>query len=115
MRPIAADTSGEAIRATLKPGDTVRVVTQSGVTHSFEVTEVGATSLAGKTVRMWGVGSSDGWGAPIEIRYADIAHIEVRRVEGLKTAILAAVLVLAADVGVNSARGAKHCCISDAR
>ena len=115
MRPIMADASGEKIRATLKPGDTVHVLTKSGASRSFEVTEVGATSLAGKTVRMFGVGSSDGWGSLIEMPYADIAQIEVRRVEGLKTTILVAVLVIAADVAINSSSGSKHCCISSAR
>jgi hypothetical protein len=40
------------------------------------------------------------------------ARIEIRRVEGLETAILVAVLVVAADVAINSSRGSKHCCIS---
>jgi hypothetical protein len=112
MRPITADASGEKVRQELKAGDTVHVLTKSGANHSFNVTEIGATSLVGKTVRMIGVGSPDTWGSPIEIPYADIAQIEVRRVEGLKTAILVAVLAVAADASINSARGSKHCCIS---
>ncbi|HYM43202.1 MAG TPA: hypothetical protein VET46_10605 [Steroidobacteraceae bacterium] len=103
MRPIAAGTSGEKIRDALKPADTVHVLTKSGASRSFEVTEVGATSLSGKTVKMFGVGSSDGWGTPIEIPYTDVAQIEVRRVEGLKTAILTVVLAVAADVAISSA------------
>ena len=112
LRPIEADTTGEKIREALKPGDTVHVLTKSGASRSFDVTEIAATSLVGKTVRMLGAGSSDGWGAPVEIPYADIAQIEVRRVQGLKTAVLVAVLVIAADVAINSARGGKRCCIS---
>lgn len=112
MRPITADVSGEKIRQELKPGDTVHVLTKSGANRSFGVNEVGTTSLVGKTVRMFGVGSSDTWGSPIEIPYADIAQIEVRRVEGLKTSILVAVLVVAADAAINSSRGTKRCCIS---
>ena len=112
MRPITADASGEQVRLALKPGDTVHVLTKDGASRSFAVTEVGATSLVGKTVRMLGVGSSDAWGAPIEMPYADIAQIEVRRTEGLKTTILVAVLVIAADVAINSSSGSKRCCIS---
>lgn len=115
MRPIMADASGEKIRETLKPGDTVHVLTKGGANRSFEVNEVGATSLAGKTVKMSGVGSPDGWGVLIEIPYADIAQIEVRRVQGLKTTILVAVLVIAADVALNSSSGSKRCCISAAQ
>ena len=112
MRQITADVSGEKIRQELKPGDTVHVLTKSGANRSFDVNEVGTTSLAGKTVRMFGVGSSDTWGSPIEVPYADIAQIEVRRVEGLKTSILVAVLVIGADAAINSSRGTKRCCIS---
>ena len=115
MRPIVADTSGDKLREALKPGDTVHVLTKSGASRSFQVTEIGATSLVGKTVKMLGVGSSDGWGSPIEMPYTDIAQIEVRRVEGLKTAFLVALGVLAADVAINSSSGSKRCCISYAR
>lgn len=86
MRPITADPSGEKIRLALKPGDTVHVLTKSGANHSFDVTDLGATSLVGKTVRMFGVGSPDQWGNQIDIPYADIAQIEVRRVNALGTA-----------------------------
>lgn len=112
MRPVTVDVSGEKVRQELKPGDTVHVLTKSGANRSFDVTEIGTTSLVGKTVRLLGTGSSDTWGSPIEILYADIAQIEVRRVEGLKTTILVAVLAIAADAAINSSRGAKHCCIS---
>jgi hypothetical protein len=112
MRPITADESGEKIRQALKPGDTVHVLTKTGVSRSFEVTAIGETSLAGKTVRMMGVGSSDTWGAPIDMPYADIAQIEVRRVQALKTIGIVAVVVLA-DVAIASSRaGSARCCIS---
>lgn len=111
MRPIAPDASGEQVRSALKPGDTVHVVTKDGASRSFAVTEVGASSLVGKTVRMW-VGGSDTPGVPVEVPYTDIAQIEVRRVKALPTIAMVAVLVLAADVAINSARGGKRCCIS---
>jgi hypothetical protein len=111
--PITADTSGERIRLALKPGDKVHVLTKSGVNHSFEVTQIGANSLVGKTVRMWGVRSSDAWGTQIEMPYADIAQIEVRRVAALKTIGLVAAIVLAADVAIASSGGSHaRCCIS---
>lgn len=112
MHSIAADASGEQIRLALKPGDAVHVLTKAGVSRSFAVTEVGPTSLVGKTLWMVGVGSSDTSGAPIEIPYADIAQIEVRRVKTLPTLAVVAVLVLAADAAVNSTRGGQRCCIS---
>ena len=112
MRPIAVDTAGEQARRELKPGDTVHLVTRSGASRSFKITEVGATSLTGTTVKMLGVGSSDAWGTPVEIPYADIAQIEVRRVEALRTIALVAGLVLV-DVAIASAKGGHaRCCIS---
>ena len=104
MRPITADTSGEQIRLALRPGDTVHVLTRSGASHSFEVTAVGATSLAGKTVKIMGVGSPEAWGAQIDIPYADIAQIDVRRVQGLKTTGVIAAVVLGAVVGIAAAQ-----------
>jgi hypothetical protein len=115
MHPIAADASGEKVRQEIRPGDTVHVVTKSGANHSLDVTEVRAGSLVGKTVRMLGVGSTDTWGSPIEIPYADIAQIEVRRVLGIKTAILVGVLLVGADAAINASTGQKRCCISSAR
>ena len=106
MRPVAADESGEQIRQALKPGDTVHVLTKAGVNRSFEVTAVGETSLVGKTVRMIGVGSSDTWGAPIEMPYTDIAQIDVRRVQVLKTiAAIAVVVVTVIIIGARHSSG----------
>jgi hypothetical protein len=112
MRSITVDTAGEQVRAQLKPGDTVRVLTKSGASHTFEITAVGATSLDGKAVKIVGVSSSEPWGAPVEVLYADIAQIEVRRVQVLVTAgIIAA--VIAVFVGVSAARHSQSkCCTS---
>ena len=112
MRPITVDSAGEQTRRELRPGDTVHVVTKGGTSHSFEITGIGAASLVGKTVKMMGVGSSDTWGSPIEIPYADIAQIEVRRVQALRTIALIAGLVLV-DVAIASSKsGHARCCIS---
>jgi hypothetical protein len=112
MRPITADTAGEQVRAQLKPGDAVRVITKNGASHTFEITAVGATSLSGKAVTIVGLSSSEPWGAPIEVPYADIAQIEVRRVQVLVTAgIIAALAVV--FVGVRAARNSQsRCCTS---
>ncbi|HLJ38190.1 MAG TPA: hypothetical protein VKT54_07255 [Steroidobacteraceae bacterium] len=112
MRPITADTSGEQIRRELKPGDTVHVLTKSYASHSFEVTAIGATSLTGKAVRLVGVSGSDAWGTQIDVPYADIAQIEVRRLETWKTVAVVVVAVLAVDVAAASRSGSHHCCIS---
>lgn len=50
---------------------------EAGQAAASRSTEVGATSLVGTTARMLGVGSSDGWGSPIEIPYSDIAQIDL--------------------------------------
>jgi len=112
MRPITTDASGEQVRLELKPGDTVHVLTKNGASHSFRVTAIGATSVVGSGVRILGVSSSEPWGAPIEVPYADLAQIEVRRVRALPTIAVVAVLVLAADAAINSSRGGQRCCIS---
>jgi hypothetical protein len=95
MRPITTDASGEQVRLELKPGDTVHVLTKNGASHSFRVTAIGATSVVGSAVRILGVSSPDPWGAPIEVPYADLAQIEVRRGEGLATVGVVAAAVVA--------------------
>ena len=104
MRPITADASGEQVRLELKTGDTVHVLTKSGANHSFQVTAIGATSLAGNAVKMSG-GGSDAVGTLIDMPYADIAQIDVRRVAGLKTTGVIAAAVLAATVAIATGGG----------
>ena len=100
MRSITADPAGEQIRRELKAGDSVHVLTRSGASHSFEINAIGATSLAGRAVRMTGVASAEAPGTQIEIPFADIAQIDVRRVEGLKTTGVIAAAVLGALLGI---------------
>ena len=94
MRPVAADTTGDSIRREVKPGDTVRVVTKAGATHTFKVTTVGAASLAGSAVSTWERGA-DAVGSQIDVPYSDVAEVDVKRASGLKTAGLVAAAVLA--------------------
>jgi hypothetical protein len=103
MRPITADASGEQVRLELKPGDTVHVLTKDGASHSFEVTAIGATSVVGKAVRIVGVSSPDPWGARIDLPYAEVAQIEVRRTEGLKTVVIVAAAAAVAAVAIAAA------------
>ena len=103
-RPIVADPSGEQIRLALKLGDTVHLVTKGGATHSFEVAALDATSLVGNAVKISG-GGSDAVGARIEVPYAEIAQIDVRRVDGLKTTGVVAAVVIAAAVAIASGGG----------
>jgi hypothetical protein len=75
MLPVAADAAGEHVRLKVKVGDTVRVLTKAGASHSFRVTAVGESSLAGQAVKLSG-GGSDAVGARIDVVYLDIAQIE---------------------------------------
>jgi hypothetical protein len=93
MRPIAADANEDSIRREIKPGDTVRVVTKDGPVHSFQITVVGATSLGGNAVKTW-QGGPDPVGSRIDVPYSDIAELDVKRTNGLKTTGLAALAVL---------------------
>ena len=102
MRPVAADAAGEQVRRQVKVGDTVRVVTKAGARHSFQVTAVGESSLAGNAVKLSG-GGSDAVGARIDVPYLDIAQIEVRRVSGLKTT--GAIIGVALAVWVGAVTG----------
>jgi hypothetical protein len=97
MHPVAPDAAGDSIRREIKPGDTVRVVTKGGASHSLQVLVIGATSLAGSAVRTW-ERSPDPVGLRVEVPYADIARLDVRRTSGLKTGglVAAAVLVVVA-------------------
>ena len=104
MRPVAADAAGEQVRREVKVGDTVRVLTKASASHSFQVTAVDESSLAGNAVTMSG-GGSDAVGARIEIRYVDIAQIEVQRVSGLKTASVIAAVALVAFVAIVTGAG----------
>jgi len=97
MRPVTADVTGDSVRREVKPGDTVRVVTKGGLTHSLQVTAVGATSLSGTAVSTWERGT-DTVGSQIDVPYSDMAGLDVKRSSGLKTAglVAAAVLVVVA-------------------
>jgi hypothetical protein len=97
MRPIAPDGTGDAIRREIKPGDTVWVVTNAGPAHSFQVTVVGATSLGGNAVNTWKAwkgAAPDPVGSRIDVRYSDIAELDVKRTSALKNAALVAAAVL---------------------
>ncbi len=59
-----------------------------------------------------GVSGSDAWGTQIDVPYADIAQIEVRRLETWKTVAVVVVAVLAVDVAAASRSGSHRCCIS---
>ena len=103
LRPVALGAGPQQIQSALHPGDEVRVVTRSGVTHALKVTTVGSDSLGGTAVAVWGA-NPDPVGARIDVPYADIAELEVRRTSGLKTAgligaVVVAVLLIASGGG----------------
>lgn len=104
LSPVRVDTTGERIRAEIKAGDTVRVVTADGTTHSLRVSTVGASSLVGDSVRMW-KGGTDVAGMRIELPYADLRQMDVQRVSGLKTTAIVAAVGLAAAVAIATGGG----------
>jgi hypothetical protein len=104
MLPVAADAAGEHVRRKVKVGDTVRVLTKAGPNHSFQVTAVGESSLAGNAVKLSG-GGSDAVGARIDVAYVDIEQIEVRRVSGLETTGVIAAVALVVLVGTATGWG----------
>src|SRR4249919_3906059 len=107
MRPMAADVTGDSIRREIKPGDTVRVVTKGGTVHSFQVSVVGATSLGGNAVSTWKAGP-DPIGSQIDVPYADITELDVKRTSGSKTAgMIAAALLAVVAIAIGSG-GAEH-------
>jgi hypothetical protein len=94
MRPVAADATGDSIRREIKPGDTVQVVMKDGTVHSFQITEVGATSLGGNAVTMW-KGGLDPAGSRVDVPYSEMTQLDVKRTSGLKTAgFVAAVAIV---------------------
>ena len=60
LSPVAAYPSGARIRAEIRVGETVRVVSLDGATHSFQVSALGESSLVGNAVKM----SNGGTDAP---------------------------------------------------
>jgi hypothetical protein len=104
MHPVAIEAAGEQVRREVKVGDTVRVLTKAGASHSFQVTAVGESSLSGNAARLSGAGS-DAVRARIEVRYPDIAQIEVQRASGLKTVGMIAGVVLVTLVGTTTGWG----------
>jgi hypothetical protein len=104
MRPVAADAAGEQVRREVKVGETVRVLTKAGASHSFQVTAVEESSLSGNAVKLSG-GGSEAVGARIDVRYLDIAQLEVQRVSGLKTGSVIAALALVALVAIVTGGG----------
>ena len=96
MTPIVADTNGERIRAEIKAGDTVRVLSADGSAHAFKVTEVGESSLTGGT---------NPAGSRIELPYRDIRQIEVQRVSSSRTTATVLALVLVGAIAIASGGG----------
>jgi hypothetical protein len=103
LRTVAVEPGGQPVQSAVHVGDKVRVTTKSGATHDFQVTAIGASSLTGTSIATWGAGS-DPTGSPIDVRYVDIAQLEVRRVSGLKTVGII-VAAIAVAIGVASGGG----------
>jgi len=74
----------------IRLGDDVRVQTKTGQTSNFKVTAVEPDALAGTGVR---------------IKYDDMAGLQVRQLDALKTTLLVVGVVAVAVVGAGMASG----------
>ena len=106
LRPVAVDPTGDRIRAELKVGDTVRVVTVDGVTHKFQVTALGMSSLIGDASKTWGVAAHSA-ASRLDLAYRDIQQIDVRSASVPKTVGVVAAVVLVGAV-VAATGGGSH-------
>lgn len=104
LTPVSADATGARIRAEIKSGDTVRVLRADGTNHTFQVSEVGESSLVGNAVGTW-KGSADAVGSRVEVPYRDIQQVEIQHVSALKTTALVAVVALVAAVAIATGGG----------
>ncbi len=104
LRPVAVDPAGDRIRAEIKVGDTVRVLSRDGTTHRFRVTAVGTSSLAGDAAKMSPAGA-EVVGSKVELLYQDMQQIDVQRISGGKTTGIIAAVVLVAVIGIASGGG----------
>jgi hypothetical protein len=113
LSPVATDATGAQIRAAIKAGDTVRVRTTAGASHTFQVSVVGETSLVGNAVGTW-KSDADVVGSQIELPYRDIEQIERQHVSAVKTTALVAAVAVVAAVAIATNNGTKTpgCCTS---
>ncbi len=81
----------------VKVGDEVKITTHSGEEYSFWVREVGEDALSGSEQQL-------GKGEHYTVAYDDIAYIEVRTLDGPRTAgiVLAVLGLVAAIVALGS-------------
>jgi hypothetical protein len=87
LTPVMA--TPERIRADVRAGDTVRVLTADGASHRLQVGALGETSLSG-----------DAAGSHIELPFRDIRQIDVEHVSAGKTTALVAIVVLLGAVAI---------------
>jgi hypothetical protein len=92
LTPVMA--TPERIRADVRAGDTVRVLTADGASRRVTVGVVGETSLSG-----------DAAGSHIELPLRDIRQIDVEHVSAGKTTALVAGVVLLGGVAIATGGG----------
>lgn len=92
VAPVAGEKPTE-IR--LQAGDTIRVVTRDRERLSLEITEIGETALAGRTVKP-GAHETTPAGREVTLPYADLALVEVRQFSAMRSAAVPAVVLLVA-------------------
>lgn len=99
MRGSAPSATEQTTRLEVRPGDTVRVLTKYRERHSLEVTDLTATTLVGKAVKLSSEDSQKP-GAPIEVPYSDLALIEVGHVSALRTTGAVALILVVSGMAV---------------
>lgn len=92
LTPVMA--TPERIRADVRAGDTVRVLTADGASHRVEIGVVGETSLSGNAA-----------GSHIELPFRDIRQIDVEHASAGKTTALVAGVVLLGAVAIATGGG----------
>ncbi len=92
LTPVMA--TPERIRADVRAGDTVRVLTADGASHRVKVAVLGETSLSG-----------DAAGSHVELPFRDIRQIDVEHVSAGKTTALVAGVVLLGAVAIATGGG----------
>jgi hypothetical protein len=85
LKPLPPRSSSQELAMQLKVGDDIRVTTRNGERLTFEVTEVGQSAVSGARK-----------GNTFEVSYDQIAAVDVREFNGLKTLGLTTLSITAA-------------------
>lgn len=100
MKSVPPPVPGQPIQAmAVKVGDKVQIQTQGGELYAFTVTAVEPAALVGKV---------EAGGREIRIRYDDIAKLQVRRIDAVRTSLAGVGTILVVVVLVFLLGGGMH-------